>query len=76
MAGLRKILLVEDNPQLRGIYTLFLQQNGFDVATAGDGEEALQVATDYKPDLVFFRCYDPQKRWIRGTKTPQTPTAI
>lgn len=61
MAGLQKILLVEDNAQLVEIYVLFLQQNGFQVATAADGDEALVVAKDYKPDLIFLDVMMPKK---------------
>ncbi|HSW81622.1 MAG TPA: response regulator [Candidatus Saccharimonas sp.] len=61
MAGLQKILLVEDNAQLVDIYLLFLKQNGFDVATAMDGEQALTVAKTYKPDLIFLDVMMPKK---------------
>ena len=61
MAGLQKILLVEDNAQLVEIYVLFLKQNGFQVATAADGDEALVVAKAYKPDLIFLDVMMPKK---------------
>lgn len=61
MAGLRKILLVEDNAQLVDIYLLFLKQNGFEVATAMDGDQALAVAKTYKPDLIFLDVMMPKK---------------
>jgi DNA-binding response OmpR family regulator len=61
MAGLQKILLVEDNAQLVDIYLLFLKQNGFDVATAMDGDQALEVAKAYKPDLIFLDVMMPKK---------------
>lgn len=61
MAGLQKILLVEDNAQLVEIYVLFLEQNGFKVATAADGDEALVIAKDYKPDLIFLDVMMPKK---------------
>lgn len=61
MAGLQKILLVEDNLQLREIYEIFLKQNGFDLATAADGDEALKVAQEYCPDIVFLDIMMPKK---------------
>jgi two-component system alkaline phosphatase synthesis response regulator PhoP len=61
MAGLQKILLVEDNAQLVEIYQLFLQEHGFTLATAGDGEEALTVAREFKPDLIFLDIMMPKK---------------
>lgn len=61
MAGLRKILLVEDNLQLRDIYEYFLKHHGYEVKTAIDGEQGLQAAKDFKPDLVLLDIMMPQK---------------
>jgi CheY-like chemotaxis protein len=61
MAGLQKILLVEDNAQLVEIYHLFLKEHGFTLATAADGEEALRVAREFKPDLIFLDIMMPKK---------------
>ena len=61
MAGLQKILLVEDNPELRNLYEIFLKYNHFDVATAIDGEDGLRVAQEFKPDLIFLDVMMPKK---------------
>jgi CheY-like chemotaxis protein len=42
--GSETILLVEDAEPLRKLAHMFLKDNGYQVLTAGDGEEALQVA--------------------------------
>src|SRR6266568_6502693 len=48
-----KILLVEDDNNLREIYEARLQAEGYDIVSASDGEEALVVAKREKPDLVI-----------------------
>ena len=48
-----KILLVEDDNGLREIYNIRLTAEGYDVVAAGDGEQALAVAVQGKPDLVI-----------------------
>ena len=48
-----KILLVEDDNNLREIYEARLQAEGYDIVSARDGEEALVVAKTEKPDLVI-----------------------
>lgn len=48
-----KVLLVEDDNNLREIYEARLQAEGYDTATASDGEQALVVAKEAKPDLVI-----------------------
>ena len=47
-----KIMVVEDDQSLREIYSIRLTAEGFDVVSAGDGEEALAIAVKEKPDLI------------------------
>ncbi len=48
-----KILVVEDDPHLRQLMSVFLIRNGFEVMRAQDGEEALSVLESAMPDLVI-----------------------
>ena len=48
-----KVLLVEDDNNLREIFEMRLQAEGYETLSAGDGEEALVVATREKPDLII-----------------------
>lgn len=48
-----KVLLVEDDNNLREIYQARLMAEGYDIATAQNGEEALVVAKQQKPDLII-----------------------
>ncbi len=48
-----KVLLVEDDNNLREIYEARLAAEGYDISSAQDGEEALVVAKQAKPDLVI-----------------------
>src|ERR1035438_1926650 len=48
-----KLLLVEDDNNLREIYEARLQAEGYIIVTAQDGEEALVVAKAEKPDLII-----------------------
>ncbi len=48
-----KVMLVEDDNNLREIYEARMQAEGFDVVTAKDGEEALVVAKAEHPELVI-----------------------
>lgn len=48
-----KVLLVEDDNNLREIFEMRLQAEGYETVTAGDGEEALTVALAEKPDLII-----------------------
>lgn len=48
-----KIMLVEDDKSLREIYGVRLLAEGYDIVSAGDGEEALAVAIKERPQLVI-----------------------
>ena len=48
-----KILLVEDDNNLREIFEMRLKAEGYTIVTAHDGEQALVVAMQEKPDLVI-----------------------
>lgn len=47
-----KILLVEDDKSLREIYGVRLQAEGYEIVSAGDGEEALAIAIKERPGLI------------------------
>lgn len=48
-----KIMLVEDDKSLREIYGVRLYAEGYDVVSAGDGEEALAMAIKERPHLII-----------------------
>jgi DNA-binding response OmpR family regulator len=50
----RRILLVEDDPKTRTTVALYLEREGYDVATAADGVEALERAREREPHLVVL----------------------
>ncbi len=57
---LKRILLVEDDDALAGVYVARLQAEGFDVRRVGNGEDALATALSYHPDLVLLDVMMPK----------------
>jgi DNA-binding response OmpR family regulator len=49
-----KVLVADDSPVIRAAVTSLLSEAGFDVVTAGDGFEAIQVFYSELPDLVLL----------------------
>lgn len=47
-----KVMLVEDDKSLREIYGVRLLAEGYDIVSAGDGEEALAMAIKERPSLI------------------------
>jgi DNA-binding response OmpR family regulator len=56
----KKILLVEDDDTLAGVYIERLQAEGFDVRHVGNGEDALSNAIEYKPNLILLDVMMPK----------------
>ncbi len=48
-----KVLVADDDPELRELLAAHLAVNGFDVRMAGDGRSALETARQQVPDLVI-----------------------
>lgn len=55
-----KIMIVEDDPTLRDIYTTRFTAEGYRVATASDGEAALSTAVKERPDLILLDIMMPK----------------
>ena len=49
-----RVLLVDDYPDAREMYSEYLEFSGFDVVEAGNGMEALQRAVDTAPDIILM----------------------
>ena len=49
-----RILVVDDEPQIRRAMTLNLKARGYDLLEAATGERALQMAATEKPDLILL----------------------
>jgi DNA-binding response OmpR family regulator len=56
----KKILVVDDKQELRTLLKKYLTQEGFIVSTARDGQEALFVARQEKPDLIILDLMMPE----------------
>lgn len=73
----KKILVVDDKLEIRKLLKSYFSQEGFDVVTAGDGQEALFVARQEKPDIVLLDLmmpemngYDFLRSFSRESDTP------
>jgi len=49
-----KILIVDDEPNIREVVGLYLRREGYTVVEASDGEEALELYRQDRPDLVVL----------------------
>lgn len=52
--GQKTVLLVEDNPDIRGILSVYLRHHGFRVSDTADGESALRLAKRENPTVILL----------------------
>ena len=57
----KKTHIVEDEPNIVISLEFLMKKEGFDVAVASDGEEALAKVASFEPDLVLLDVMMPQK---------------
>jgi len=50
----RRVLIVDDEPNIVLSLEFLLKQQGYEVRVARDGEEALAAAEDWRPDLIVL----------------------
>ncbi len=48
------VLIAEDDPDQRFLYTEYLRSTGFDVVEAPDGVTAVSIAREQRPDIVLL----------------------
>jgi two-component system KDP operon response regulator KdpE len=48
------VLIADDEPRITKLVSLALEEEGFRVISAGNGEEALRKAEQYRPDIVLL----------------------
>jgi DNA-binding response OmpR family regulator len=65
---MQKILIVEDDVQIRELYSLKLNLEGYDVITANDGAEGLKAAEQHRPELILL---DLKMPFVSGDKMLQ-----
>lgn len=82
MDGKKKILLVEDDDALSGVYKSRLEMEGFDVLEVNNGEKALTATVEFKPDLIILDAMMPKMSGfdvldtLRNTPGPASKTKV
>ncbi len=75
-----RILLIEDEPQIRKFLAISLESNGFEVAESALGEQGLAVCAESQPDLVILDLglpdLDGQEVIVRLREWSQVPVIV
>jgi two-component system, OmpR family, KDP operon response regulator KdpE len=71
-----RILIVDDEPQIRRVLRTSLTAQGYDLRTAADGEAALEAFRDWPPDLVVTDLSMPNMNGLELCRKLRTHSQI
>jgi len=72
MSERKRVLVVDDDPQLRRLLELTLRRAGYEVDSAATGEEGVAKVLSFKPDLVLMDVMMPD---MDGSRRPSASAA-
>src|SRR5215471_1397989 len=72
--GLGRVLVVDDDEVIRQLIAVNLQLEGFEVATAVDGQDCLDRVRDIDPDVITLDIMMPRlDGWVTAVKLREDP---
>jgi len=78
-----KVLLIEDEKEVAELYKLKLTLDGYEVITAENGQEGLDKANSYRPELIFLDIKMPEmdgfevlKKLRAAARTKDIPVVV
>lgn len=61
----KKIIVIDDDPDLVTFMTVFLGDNGYETLSASDGEEGIAKIRSERPDLILLDISMPTKSGVK-----------
>ena len=83
--GAKKVLVVDDNEDIRNLISIILTGESYDVLAVESGTQALEIYTEFKPDLILLDIMMPgisgfevleKIRDIRSSKLNSVPIVM
>ena len=72
----KKVLVVDDDPDVRLFSVSVLEENGYTALEATNGDEGMQMIREEKPDLVLLDVLMPRQSGIRLYRELKTDNAL
>ena len=57
---MRKLLIADDEPGIRSLVRMTLETDEYEITEAGDGEEAVELAREFQPDVILLDVMMPK----------------
>ncbi|MBW1649185.1 MAG: response regulator [Deltaproteobacteria bacterium] len=72
----KKILIVDDDPDVRLFNSTVVEENGYTALTAENGEEGYKIIKEEKPDLLILDVLMPRQSGLRLYRNLKTEKAF
>jgi CheY-like chemotaxis protein len=75
----KKILIIDDEKDMQVYLGTLFRKAGYETKTAGNGEEGLELAKTFEPDLITLDLLMPKQSGVkayRGLRTSQQTSSI
>jgi CheY-like chemotaxis protein len=79
----KRILIVDDEADVRTYLEVLFQENGYETAVAADGDEAMPKVHEFKPDLISLDIIMPHesgqkfyRELVKDAEFGETPVII
>jgi two-component system, OmpR family, alkaline phosphatase synthesis response regulator PhoP len=73
----QRILVVDDDPSITKVVRAYLEQAGYEVLTAADGEQTLRLVRQERPELVVLDVMLPNRDgWEITRRIRADPTTV
>jgi CheY-like chemotaxis protein len=64
-----KILIIDDEADIRTFLETLLKENGFKTAVSSDGESGFNLAKEFKPDVITLDIIMPRETGVKFYRT-------
>ena len=68
----KKILIIDDEKDMRVYLTTLFRKAGYETETAGNGEEGLRLAETFEPDLITLDLLMPKQSGVKAYRSLRT----
>ena len=72
----KKVLVVDDDPDVRTFNVAVLEENGYEALVATNGEEGMELVKKHKPDLLLLDVLMPRESGIRMYREIKTDKSL
>ena len=76
MGDSKKILVIDDDPDIVTFLTTLLEDNGYETLSAADGEEGLNTARAEGPDMILLDITMPEKSGVKFYREAREDEAL